>query len=86
MPTKVQRRRGLENSPDIYGSVVQDTVFTKGGVTYTARGLWSDADGTIGVTLEDGSTMASKMVFKGMNVFRCTKVQNVNGRTLEWFA
>lgn len=86
MPTSVQRRRGLENSPDIYGSVTEDTEFTHNSTTYVARGLWSDADGTIGVTLEDGSTLSAKMVFKGMNVFRCTKVQDVNGRNLEWFA
>lgn len=86
MPTTVERRRGLENSPDKFGSVTEDTVFTLDSVTYTARGLWSDADGTIGITLEDGSTMSAKLIFQGMNVFRCTKVQNVNGRILEWFA
>lgn len=82
----IARRRGTTNSPDIYGAVTEDTVFTHGGQTYTARGIVADADGTIGVTLEDGTTMASKMVFKGVNIFRCTKVQDVNGRTLEWFA
>lgn len=81
-----QRQRGLNHSPDVYGSVTQDTLFTHGGVTYTARGLWSDDDGTIGVTLEDGTTMDTKLVFRGLNVFRCVKVQNLNGRTLEWFA
>jgi len=86
MPSSADRRRGLQTSPDIYGAVTEDTEFSHDGATYVARGLWSDSDGTIGVTLEDGSTMANKMVFKGTNIFRCTKVQDVNGLTLEWFA
>lgn len=86
MPTSIQNRRGLESSPDIYGPVVEDTFFTHSGDVYIARGLWASADGTVGVTLEDGTTLATKLIFKGMNIFRCSKVQDLNGVTVEWFA
>lgn len=86
MAAPTERQRGLNHSPDIYGSVTVNTDFTHDGETYTARGLWASDDGTITVTMEDGTTGVSKMVFKGPNIFRCQQVTNLGGLTLEWFA
>ena len=86
MPTSAERQRGLNHSPDIFGSVTVSTDFTHGGETYTARGLWASGDGTINITMEDGTAMTGKQVFKGLNIFRCTQVTNLGGLTLEWFA
>ena len=78
--------RIMSHSPAIYGAVTASTDFTHDGQTYIARGLWASADGTINVTMEDGTAMTGKQVFKGMNVFRVKQVTNLGGLTLEWFA
>ena len=76
----------MSHSPAIYGAVTVSTDFTHNSQTYTARGLWASADGTITVTRPDGTSMSNKQVFRGVNVFRCTQVTNLGGLTLEWFA
>ena len=78
--------RIMSHSPSVYGAVTVNTNFTHNNVTYVARGLWSSGDGTINVTREDGTSMTSKQIFRGVNVFRCTQVTNLGGLTLEWFA
>lgn len=78
--------RIMSHSPSIYGAVTVNTDFTHEGETHVARGLWASADGTIDVTREDGTTMSSKQVFRGINIFRCKQVTNLGGLTLEWFA
>lgn len=80
------RERGLSHSPAVFGAVTVDTDFTHDGVTYTARGLWASDDGTINVTMQDGTAYTGKRVFKGMNVFRCRQVNDLGGLSLEWFA
>ena len=76
----------MSHSPAVYGAVAVNTNFMHDDETYVARGLWASGDGTITVTREDGTTMANKQVFRGVNVFRCTQVTNLGGLTLEWFA
>lgn len=78
--------KNQNHSPSIFGTVTGSTDFTHNSVTYTARGLWASADGTITVTMEDGTTGVSKRVFRGVNYFRCKQVTNLGGLTLEWFA
>ena len=78
--------RTMSHSPAIYGAVSVNTDFTHNGETYVARGLWASADGTITVTMEDGTSLANKQIFRGVNIFRCTQVTNLGGLTLEWFA
>lgn len=83
---------GNENStnqlhvPSVYGAVTASTNFTHNGTTYIARCIWASADGTIDVIREDGTTMADKKVFAGMNLFTCRQVTDLNGLTLEWGA
>ena len=76
----------MSHSPAIFGSVTVSTDFTHDGQTHIARGLWASADGTINITMEDGTAMSNKQVFRGVNVFRVKQVTNLGGLTLEWFA
>lgn len=78
--------RTMSHSPAIFGAVTASTDFTHNSQTYTARGLWASADGTINVTMEDGTAYTGKQIFRGINVFRCKQVTNLGGLTLEWFA
>ncbi len=73
------------HSPSIYDDVTEGVNFQYNGEDRVARGIIADADGTIDVIREDGTTKASKLVFKGNNVFRCIQVSSVNGLTLEWY-
>lgn len=78
--------KNQSHSPSIYGKVTASTDFTHDGNTYIARGLWASGDGTITVTMEDGTEFEDKQVFKGTNIFRCTQVTDLGSLTLEWFA
>lgn len=78
--------KNANHSPSIWGAVTVDTDFTHSGKTYVSRAIHSSADGSIVVTMEDGTTGKTKQVSKGLNVFRCKRVTNLNGLTLEWQA
>lgn len=80
------KMKQMNSSPAIFGSVTVSTDFTHNSVTHICRGIWASADGTITVTMEDGTTNVSKQVFKGVNIFRCKQITNLGGLTLEWFA
>jgi len=81
----------IENTSDTppthFGVVTANAAFVNsdGETVKSARGLWASADGTIAILLADGTAMASKMVFKGTNIFRLSKVTNLGSLTLEWF-
>lgn len=79
-------QKNNNHSPSIFGSVTISTDFTHNSVTHFCRGLWADADGTITVTMEDGTAGVSKQVFRGVNYFRCAQVTNLGGLSLGWFA
>lgn len=78
--------KGALYSPGVWGAVSASTDFTHDGKTYICRAILSNGDGTITVTMEDGTTGKSKQIVKGLNVFRCKQVTNLDGLTLEWQA
>lgn len=78
--------RIMSHSPAIFGPVTVNTDFTHDGETHMARGFWASADGTIDILMEDGTAYSGKQVFRGVNIFRCKQVTNLNSLTLEWFA
>ena len=71
--------------PDQWNEVVVNEAFTISGSPVLARGMNASDDGTITVVMADGQTSRNKMIFKGLNLFVCSKVTDLGGLTLEWF-